>query len=89
MSVESHLEAMNGITRLFYIYGFKWLNDNTLFLCYLVSINVNEVLSIDLPLTDLPVVNASNLNMGLKVRRQAQLSYSVIWVIFCHLAQTA
>ncbi|XP_037540439.1 bactericidal permeability-increasing protein [Nematolebias whitei] len=31
-----------------------------------VSINVNEVLSIDLHLTDLPVIDASNLTMGLK-----------------------
>ncbi|XP_017273135.1 bactericidal permeability-increasing protein [Kryptolebias marmoratus] len=31
-----------------------------------VSTNVNEVLSVDLPLTDLPNVDASNLKMGLK-----------------------
>lgn len=34
----------------------------------LVSINVSEVLSFEIPLTDPPVIKPSNLEMGLKVR---------------------
>lgn len=33
-----------------------------------VSVDVNEVLSLALPLTDIPIISASSMNVGLKVR---------------------
>lgn len=79
--LESHLQAMNGtaLQKELHISAYKSHANNysTLqidhsvlkcFLFYSVSFDVDQVLTLDLPLTDAPVINASSLNLGFKVK---------------------
>lgn len=59
------------------------LNLRYIFYVISVSFGVNEVLTFDVPLTDPPVIDASNLKLGFKVI----ILYTIIHMEAGHLAE--